>query len=130
MQISKAAHRRRRSHQYKVQGYVHSGHDFRHDSAKLMQASLALAAPKIQRVAHRFAQIFKIFNSQFSKSHRRQRSCWFQVQGSKFKPSHRLKRFILIILICFRSIMHYALFIMNYKDLFPFSLCINACLPV
>ena len=32
----------------KVQSYVHSGHDFRHDSAKLMQASLALAAPKIQ----------------------------------------------------------------------------------
>ena len=29
-------------------GYVHSGHDFRRDSAKLMQASLALAAPKIQ----------------------------------------------------------------------------------
>ena len=32
----------------KAAGYVHSGHDFRHDSAKLMQASLALAAPKIQ----------------------------------------------------------------------------------
>ena len=31
-----------------VQSYVHSGHDFRHVSAKLMQASLALAAPKIQ----------------------------------------------------------------------------------
>ena len=30
-----------------VQTYVHSVHDFRHDSAKLMQASLALAAPKI-----------------------------------------------------------------------------------
>ena len=42
----------------KVQSYVHSGHDLRHErlrvgasagiSAKLMQASLALAAPKIQ----------------------------------------------------------------------------------
>ena len=31
-----------------VPSYVLSGHDFRRDSAKLMQASLALAAPKIQ----------------------------------------------------------------------------------
>ena len=36
------------SSKFQVQSYVHSGHDFRRDSAKLMRASLALAAPKIQ----------------------------------------------------------------------------------
>ena len=35
-------------------GYVHSGHDFRRDSAKLMQASLALAAPNYVLSGHDF----------------------------------------------------------------------------
>jgi len=37
-----------------VPGYVHSGHDFRRDSAKLMQASLALAAPNYVLSGHDF----------------------------------------------------------------------------
>ena len=57
------------SSKFQVQGYVLSGHDFRRDSAKLMQASLALAAPKIQGSKlptdfHRFTPIINDSNRQ------------------------------------------------------------------
>ena len=65
-----------------VQSYVHSGHDFRHVSAKLMQASLALAAPKIQSAEARSR--FKFLPTEGGGA---------AVQSSKFKVqvfAHRL----------------------------------------
>ena len=79
---------------FQVPGYVHPGHDFRRDSAKLMQASLALAAPKIQSSnlqagvtsmkAYHTSQLSTL-SSQLSSCPQKAAELQFQVQSSRFK---------------------------------------------